>query len=73
MVYQLAENGTMAVVVPHGVLFRGVAKGHIKHYMIENCNYLDAVIGLSTNIFYGTSIINYMVLRNTNLIYSIFI
>jgi type I restriction enzyme M protein len=56
MVYQLADNGTMAVVMPHGVLFRGGAEGHIRQYLIENKNYLDAVIGLPSNIFYGTSI-----------------
>ncbi|MFP5040480.1 type I restriction-modification system subunit M [Parasediminibacterium sp. JCM 36343] len=56
MVHQLADNGTMAVVVPHGVLFRGGAEGHIRQYLIEDRNYLDAVIGLPANIFYGTSI-----------------
>ena len=56
MVHQLADNGTMAVVLPHGVLFRGAAEGHIRKYLIEDCNYLDAVIGLPANIFYGTSI-----------------
>ncbi len=56
MVYQLAENGTMAVVMPHGVLFRGAAEGHIRKFLIENKNYLDAVIGLPANLFFGTSI-----------------
>jgi len=56
MVHQLADNGTMAVVLPHGVLFRGAAEGHIRKYLIEDRNYLDAVIGLPANIFYGTSI-----------------
>ena len=56
MIYQLDENGTMAVVLPHGVLFRGAAEGHIRQYLIEDRNYLDAVIGLPANIFYGTSI-----------------
>ncbi len=56
MVHHLADNGTMAVVVPHGVLFRGGAEGHIRQYLIEDRNYLDAVIGLPANIFYGTSI-----------------
>jgi type I restriction enzyme M protein len=46
----------MAVVMPHGVLFRGGAEGHIRQYLIEDRNYLDAVIGLPANIFYGTSI-----------------
>jgi len=56
MIHQLAENGTMAIVLPHGVLFRGAAEGHIRKYLIEDRNYLDAVIGLPANIFYGTSI-----------------
>jgi len=56
MIYNLAENGVMAVVMPHGVLFRGAAEGHIRKYLIEEKNYLDAVIGLPANIFFGTSI-----------------
>ncbi|HRH50455.1 MAG TPA: type I restriction-modification system subunit M [Panacibacter sp.] len=56
MVHHLAENGVMAVVAPHGVLFRGGAEAHIRRYLIENKNYLDAVIGLPANIFYGTGI-----------------
>lgn len=56
MVNHLAESGTMAVVLPHGVLFRGAAELHIRKYLIEQKNYLDAVIGLPGNIFYGTSI-----------------
>lgn len=56
MVHHLAENGSMAVVLPHGVLFRGAAELHIRKYLIENKNFLDAVIGLPANIFYGTSI-----------------
>lgn len=56
MVYHLAENGQMAVVLPHGALFRGSAEGHIREYLIKEKNYLDAVIGLPANIFYGTSI-----------------
>ncbi|KLE00226.1 type I restriction-modification system subunit M [Aliarcobacter butzleri] len=56
MIYHLDDNGTMAIVLPHGVLFRGAAEGHIRQYLIEDRNYLDAVIGLPSNIFYGTSI-----------------
>ncbi|TCD01787.1 type I restriction-modification system subunit M [Pedobacter psychroterrae] len=56
MIYHLAENGTMAIVLPHGVLFRGGAELHIRKYLIEQKNFLDAVIGLPANIFYGTSI-----------------
>ena len=56
MIHHLAENGTMAIVLPHGVLFRGSAELHIRKYLIEQKNYLDAVIGLPANIFYGTGI-----------------
>tara|TARA_B100000614_G_scaffold207739_1_gene190264 strand:+ start:1701 stop:3248 length:1548 start_codon:yes stop_codon:yes gene_type:complete len=56
MIHQLDDNGTMAVVLPHGVLFRGAAEGHIRKHLIKEKNYLDAVIGLPANIFYGTSI-----------------
>ena len=56
MLYHLDDNGQMAVVLPHGVLFRGAAEGHIRRFLIEERNWLDAVIGLPANIFYGTSI-----------------
>ncbi|GGG09029.1 type I restriction-modification system subunit M [Dokdonia pacifica] len=56
MYYQLADNGTMACVLPHGVLYRGAAEHVIRKYLIEELNALDAVIGLPANIFYGTSI-----------------
>ncbi|MDZ7970123.1 MAG: type I restriction-modification system subunit M [Nostoc sp. DedSLP03] len=56
MLHHLDENGIMAVVLPHGVLFRGGAEGHIRQYLIKERNWLDAVIGLPANIFYGTSI-----------------
>lgn len=56
MIYHLADNGIMAVVLPHGALFRSGAEGQIRKYIIERQNYLDAVIGLPANIFYGTSI-----------------
>jgi len=56
MLYHLADNGTMAVVLPHGALFRSGAEGQIRKYIIEKQNYLDAVIGLPSNLFYGTSI-----------------
>ena len=56
MIHHLADNGQMAIVLPHGVLFRGASEGRIRQYLIEEKNYLDAVIGLPANIFYGTSI-----------------
>ncbi|ENZ35210.1 type I restriction-modification system, M subunit [Clostridium butyricum 60E.3] len=54
-IYHLNNDGTMAIVLPHGVLFRGAAEGKIRQTLIEK-NYLDAVIGLPANLFYGTSI-----------------
>lgn len=56
MLFQLSDNGIMASVFPHGVLFRGAAEGEIRKYIIKEMNALDAVIGLPANIFYGTSI-----------------
>lgn len=56
MYHQLSEEGTIASVFPHGVLFRGAAEGQIRRYFIEKLNAIDAVIGLPANIFYGTSI-----------------
>ncbi len=56
MIHHLDDNGIMAVIVPHGVLFRWASEWHIRRYLIEDRNYLDAVIWLPANIFYGTSI-----------------
>ena len=51
----LEKQGRVAVVVPHGVLFRGAAEGRIREKMIEE-NLLDAVIGLPGNLFPTTNI-----------------
>jgi len=56
MIYQLNDSGIMAVVLPHGVLFRASAEGKIREYIIKEQNFLDAVVGLPANLFYGTSI-----------------
>ena len=56
MIYQMAESATMAIVLPHGVLFRGAAEETIRKYIIQEQNYLDAVIGLPSALFYGTGI-----------------
>ncbi|MCY1426230.1 type I restriction-modification system, M subunit [compost metagenome] len=50
-----AKTGRMAVIVPHGVLFRGSSEGKIRQQLIEE-NLLDAVIGLPEKLFYGTGI-----------------
>jgi len=49
------RSGRMAVVVPHGVLFRGAAEGRIRKQLIDE-NMLDVVIGLPEKLFYGTGI-----------------
>ncbi|MBU1667467.1 type I restriction-modification system subunit M [bacterium] len=56
MVASLNEHGRMGVVLPHGVLFRGAGEAKIRKQLIEDDNLLDAVIGLPTNLFFGTSI-----------------
>ena len=56
MIHHLADNGTAAVILPHGVLFRGAAEGVIREYILRDLNVLDAVIGLPANLFYGTTI-----------------
>lgn len=53
--YHLKPTGTMGIVLPHGVLFRGAAEEKIRTELI-NKNQIDAVIGLPANIFYSTSI-----------------
>lgn len=56
--YHLNEDGTMAIVLPHGVLFRGAAEGEIRRNLIEHPagNRIYAVIGLPSNLFYGAGI-----------------
>ncbi|MCS6112583.1 type I restriction-modification system subunit M [Clostridium botulinum] len=49
------DDGKVAVVVPHGVLFRGSSEGRIRQALIEE-NLLHAVIGLPANLFFGTGI-----------------
>ena len=56
MVYHMAEDGRIAVLLPHGILFRGAAEGKIRTHMIDKLNVIDAVIGLPANLFHGTSI-----------------
>lgn len=58
--HQLQDGGTMAIVLPHGVLFRGAAEGKIRQKLLE-INAIDAVIGLPANIFAGTSIPTVMI------------
>ncbi|MDX7921933.1 type I restriction-modification system subunit M [Aeromonas media] len=53
--YHLKPDGIMAIVLPHGVLFRGGEEGQIRKQLIEN-EHLDTIIGLPANIFFGTGI-----------------
>jgi type I restriction enzyme M protein len=55
MISSLNEHGRMGVVLPHGVLFRGASEGKIRKQLIDE-NLLDTVIGLPSNLFFGTSI-----------------
>ena len=57
MVYHMANGDSrIAVLLPHGVLFRGGAEGIIREYLIKDLNVIDAIIGLPANCFQGTSI-----------------
>lgn len=53
--YHLKPNGIMAIVLPHGVLFRGGEEGAIRKQLIEN-DHLETIIGLPPKIFFGTGI-----------------
>lgn len=57
--YHLKSDGIMAIVLPHGVLFRGEpgdqSEGSIRQKLIEN-NHIEAIIGLPADIFFGTGI-----------------
>jgi len=55
ILHSLAENGRAAVILPHGVLFRGASEAKIREEIIKH-NLLDAVIGLPENLFFGTGI-----------------
>lgn len=57
MVYHMDDDdGRVAVLLPHGVLFRGGAEEAIRKYIGKELNRIDAVIGLPANLFHGTSI-----------------
>ncbi len=57
MIYHMDDSdGRVAVLLPHGVLFRGGAEEDIRKYIVRDLNRLDAVIGLAPNLFHGTSI-----------------
>ena len=53
--FHLGQTGTMAVVLPHGVLFRGSSEGEIRKRLLEK-NYIDTIIGLPSNLFTNVGI-----------------
>ncbi len=56
IVYHMAPNGRAAIILPHGILFRGNNEKTIREYLIGTLNCVDAIIGLPANLFHGTSI-----------------
>ena len=56
IVHHMADHGRAAILLPHGILFRGNSEGTIRKYLINTLNVVDAVIGLPANCFYGTNI-----------------
>lgn len=63
--YHLKETGTMAIVLPHGVLFRGAGEGTIRKKLLEDGS-IDAVIGMPANLFFGTSIPTTVIILKKN-------
>lgn len=63
--YHLKDTGVMAIVLPHGVLFRGGAEGKIRKILLEN-GAIDTVIGLPPNIFFNTSIPTTVIILKKN-------
>lgn len=53
--YHLDQDGTMAIILPHGVLFRGAAEGKIRKALLEK-GQIDAIIGMPAGLFYSTGI-----------------
>ena len=56
MVFHMADDGRIGIVLPHGALFRGGKEKTIREYLIGNLNRIDAIIGLPPNMFHGTTI-----------------
>jgi type I restriction enzyme M protein len=65
MLSVLKHNGRMATVMPHGVLFRGGEEREARKHFIEH-GYLEAIIGLPGNLFYGTGIPACILVMNKN-------
>lgn len=65
MIASLKADGMAGVVMPHGVLFRGGAEGNIRQGLLES-DFLEAVVGLPSNLFYGTGIPACVLIFNRN-------
>lgn len=63
--YHLKDSGTMAIVLPHGVLFRGGAEGVIRKKLLEDGS-IDTIIGMPANLFFGTSIPTTVIILKKN-------
>lgn len=63
--YHLKDTGTMAIVLPHGVLFRGAAEGVIRKKLLEDGS-IYAIIGMPPNLFFGTSIPTTVIILKKN-------
>lgn len=63
--YHLKDSGSMAIVLPHGVLFRGAAEGIIRKKLLEDGS-IDAIIGMPANLFFGTSIPTTVIILKKN-------
>lgn len=65
MVSTINDKGMVGVVMPHGVLFRGASEGRIRKALLEQ-DLFEAIIGLASNLFYGTSIPATILIFNRN-------
>lgn len=65
MLASLNENGTAGIILPHGILFRGGSEGKIRKSIVEN-NWLDAIIGLPENLFFGADITTCIIILKKN-------
>ena len=63
--YHLKDSGTMAIVLPHGILFRGSAEGVIRKKLLEDGS-IDTIIGLPNNLFFGAGIPTTVVILKKN-------
>ena len=66
MIASLKNRGRMAVIMPHGVLFRGGVEKEIRRGIVQDAKILEAVVGLPPNLFYGTGIPACVLVINKN-------